>query len=162
MKKYHLYQRVSKQIQAEEGLGIQRQEQVCEHWISEYNKRLLDDGKSAYSKGLVYEDHGKSAYTTANFKRGELGTLMKDIESGKIAKGDLIVIELIDRFSRANVDFVRKKFQSILDAGVKVAITKWNLVFEENMEGISSVSARLLICSSQTGHSIKRHFVVQS
>ncbi|POB45177.1 recombinase family protein [Vibrio vulnificus] len=145
MKKYHLYQRVSKQIQAEEGLGIQRQEQVCEHWISEYNKRLLDDGKSAYSKGLVYEDHGKSAYTTANFKRGELGTLMKDIESGKIAKGDLIVIELIDRFSRANVDFVRKKFQSILDAGVKVAITKWNLVFEENMEGISSVSARLLL-----------------
>ncbi|EIU6807756.1 recombinase family protein [Vibrio parahaemolyticus] len=145
MNKYHLYQRVSKQIQAEEGHGIQRQEQACEHWISDYNKRLLSEGKSAYSKGLIYEDRGKSAYTAANFKRGELGALINDIENGKIEKGDLIVIELIDRFSRANVDFVRSQFQRILDAGVKIAITKWNLVFEENMESVSSVTGRILL-----------------
>ncbi|EKN4664872.1 recombinase family protein [Vibrio parahaemolyticus] len=145
MNKYHLYQRVSKQIQAEEGQGIQRQEQACEHWISDYNKRLLSEGKSAYSKGLIYEDRGKSAYTAANFKRGELGALINDIENGKIEKGDLIVIELIDRFSRANVDFVRSQFQRILDAGVKIAITKWNLVFEENMESVSSVTGRILL-----------------
>jgi DNA invertase Pin-like site-specific DNA recombinase len=143
--KYHLYQRVSKQIQAEEGQGIQRQEQACEHWISDYNKRLLGEGKSAYSKGLIYEDRGKSAYTAANFKRGELGALINDIENGKIEKGDLIVIELIDRFSRANVDFVRSQFQRVLDAGVKIAITKWNLVFEENMESVSSVTGRILL-----------------
>ncbi len=145
MNKYHLYQRVSKQIQAEEGQGIQRQEQACEHWISDYNKRLLSEGKSAYSKGLIYEDRGKSAYTAANFKRGELGALINDIENGKIEKGDLIVIELIDRFSRANVDFVRSQFQRVLDAGVKIAITKWNLVFEENMESVSSVTGRILL-----------------
>ncbi|MCR9959143.1 recombinase family protein, partial [Vibrio alginolyticus] len=145
MNKYHLYQRVSKQIQAEEGQGIQRQEQACEHWISDYNKRLLSEGKSAYSKGLIYEDRGKSAYTAANFKRGELGALINDIENGKIEKGDLIVIELIDRFSRANVDFVRSQFQRIIDAGVKIAITKWNLVFEENMESVSSVTGRILL-----------------
>ncbi|MGY5773019.1 recombinase family protein [Vibrio antiquarius] len=145
MNKYHLYQRVSTQIQAEEGQGIQRQEQACEHWISDYNKRLLSEGKSAYSKGLIYEDRGKSAYTAANFKRGELGALINDIENGKIEKGDLIVIELIDRFSRANVDFVRSQFQRVLDAGVKIAITKWNLVFEENMESVSSVTGRILL-----------------
>ncbi|EHR7857014.1 recombinase family protein [Vibrio parahaemolyticus] len=145
MNKYHLYQRVSKQIQAEEGQGIQRQEQACEHWISDYNKRLLSEGKSVYSKGLIYEDRGKSAYTAANFKRGELGALINDIENGKIEKGDLIVIELIDRFSRANVDFVRSQFQRVLDAGVKIAITKWNLVFEENMESVSSVTGRILL-----------------
>ncbi|EOX4783046.1 recombinase family protein [Vibrio alginolyticus] len=145
MNKYHLYQRVSKQIQAEEGQGIQRQEQACEHWISDYNKRLLSEGKSAYSKGLIYEDRGKSAYTAANFKRDELGALINDIENGKIEKGDLIVIELIDRFSRANVDFVRSQFQRIIDAGVKIAITKWNLVFEENMESVSSVTGRILL-----------------
>ncbi|MCA2452373.1 recombinase family protein [Vibrio alginolyticus] len=145
MNKYHLYQRVSKQIQAEEGQGIQRQEQACEHWISDYNKRLISEGKSAYSKGLIYEDRGKSAYTAANFKRGELGALINDIENGKIEKGDLIVIELIDRFSRANVDFVRSQFQRVLDAGVKIAITKWNLVFEENMESVSSVTGRILL-----------------
>ncbi|MBF4376428.1 recombinase family protein, partial [Vibrio anguillarum] len=120
-------------------------EQACEHWISDYNKRLLSEGKSAYSKGLIYEDRGKSAYTAANFKRGELGALINDIENGKIEKGDLIVIELIDRFSRANVDFVRGEFQRILDAGVKIAITKWNLVFEENMESVSSVTGRILL-----------------
>ncbi|HDY7522228.1 TPA: recombinase family protein [Vibrio vulnificus] len=145
MKKYHLYHRVSKLVQSEDGQGIQRQEQGCEIWITDYNKRLLDDGKQPFSKGLVYEDHGKSAYTAENFKRGQLGTLMKDIGKGTIAKGDLIVIELIDRFSRADVDFVRKKFQSILDSGVKIAITKWNIVFEEKMDGIAGVSARMLL-----------------
>ncbi len=145
LNKYHLYQRVSKQVQAEEGLGIQRQEQVCEHWISEYNNRLVSEGKSVYSKGFIYEDRGKSAYTAANFNKGELGTLINDIKNGKIEKGDLIVIELIDRFSRANVDFVRGEFQRILDAGVKIAITKWNLVFEENMESVSSVTGRILL-----------------
>jgi len=145
LNRYHLYHRVSKEIQAVEGHGIQRQEQGSELWIQQYNKQLIAMGQAGFVMGQVYEDRGKSAYTAANFNKGQLGVLMDDIKNGVIAKGDLIVIELIDRFSRADTDFVRKKFQTILDAGVKIAITKWNLVFEEKMAGIEGVSARMLL-----------------
>ena len=145
MSKYHLYHRVSTSVQSEEGHGIARQQQGSEIWIENHNKKRIDDGLPTYSRGQIYEDRGRSGYTAANLKKGELGQLMSDIERGFIAKGDIIVIELIDRFSRAKPDFVRKQFEQILSAGVKIAITKWDIVFEEDMQGIEGVSARVLL-----------------
>ncbi|MFB9136312.1 recombinase family protein [Vibrio olivae] len=145
MSKYHLYHRVSKAVQSEQGHGIDRQQQGSEIWIENHNKKRVDEGLPSYSRGQIYEDRGRSGYTSANLKKGELGQLMNDIERGFIAKGDIIVIELIDRFSRAKPDFVRKQFEKILTAGVKIAITKWDIVFEEDMQGIEGVSARVLL-----------------
>jgi len=145
MSRYHLYHRVSKAIQSEEGHGIDRQQQGSEIWIQNHNQKRVEEGLPSYSRGQVYEDRGRSGYTAANLKKGELGQLMNDIERGFIEKGDIIVIELIDRFSRAKPDFVRKQFEKILSAGVKIAITKWDIVFEEDMQGIEGVSARVLL-----------------
>ncbi|MFD2017720.1 recombinase family protein [Vibrio olivae] len=104
MSKYHLYHRVSKAVQSEQGHGIDRQQQGSEIWIENHNKKRVDEGLPSYSRGQIYEDRGRSGYTSANLKKGELGQLMNDIERGFIAKGDIIVIELIDRFSRAKPD----------------------------------------------------------
>lgn len=143
--KYHLYHRVSKAIQADDGQGIERQQQTTRAWIEKHNDERSFSQLSRYMPGNVYEDSGRSGYTEANFNKGKLGQLMRDIELGHIEKGDIIVIELIDRFSRSNPDFVKDQLRTILKAGVKIAITKWNIVFENGMRGIEGVSANLLL-----------------
>lgn len=145
MSRYHLYHRVSKVVQSETGLGIERQQQSSEIWIENHNIHRVSQGLPSYTRGRVYEDRGRSGYTAANLKKGELGQLMSDIDRCFIEKGDIIVIELIDRFSRAKPDFVRMQLEKILAAGVKIAITKWNIVFEKDMKGIEGVSARVLL-----------------
>ena len=145
MSRYFLYHRVSKKVQSIDGQGIDRQNEVTQQWIDNHNKSLLKDGDDAYSLGKVYEDKGRSGYTQANIEKGELGRLLKDIERGFITEGDIIVIELIDRFSRAEPDVVRDYFDKILRSKIKIAITKWNIVFEEGMKGVAGVSARVLL-----------------
>ncbi|MFW8632065.1 recombinase zinc beta ribbon domain-containing protein [Vibrio natriegens] len=145
MSRYFLYHRVSKKVQSIDGQGIERQNEVTQQWIDNHNKSLLENGDEAYSLGKVYEDKGRSGYTQANIEKGELGRLLRDIDRGFIREGDIIVIELIDRFSRAEPDVVRDYFDKILRRKIKVAITKWNIVFEEGMKGVAGVSARVLL-----------------
>ncbi|MEZ9588801.1 resolvase [Vibrio cyclitrophicus] len=142
--KYYLYHRVSKKEQASSGEGIFRQQELTNNWIENENKRLILDGKEPYAEGGVYEDSGRSGFTDDNFKKGELGRLFKDVSRGRIRSGDIIVIELIDRFSRGKRKNVVKRFQNLLEHGIKVAFTKWNLVFEEDMDGVQGASAWMM------------------
>ncbi|MDW1835738.1 recombinase family protein [Vibrio sp. Vb0718] len=145
MSRYFLYHRVSKKVQSTDGQGIDRQKEITQQWIDNHNKSIVENGGETYSFGKVYEDRGRSGYTQANIEKGELGKLLKDIENGFITEGDIIVIELIDRFSRAEPDVVRDYFDKILRSKIKVAITKWNIVFEDGMKGVAGVSARVLL-----------------
>lgn len=144
-KKYFLYHRVSKKIQADDGEGIIRQQETTKEWIESHNKKLIKKGESPYVLGRIYEDKGRSGFTGENIDKGELGQLLKDAQNGHIRNGDIVVIELPDRFSRAKPREVRKKLDNLLDAGIKIAFTKWNHVFEDNMAHISDVAASMML-----------------
>lgn len=145
MGRYFLYHRVSKKIQSIEGQGVERQVEATQQWIDIHNELRVKEGKEPYTFGRRYEDKGKSGYTQENIRKGQLGKLFADIEKGIIVPGDIIVFELIDRFSRAEPNVVRSHFENIMKAEIKVAVTKWNTVFETNMSGPGGLSARIML-----------------
>ncbi|MEZ9397158.1 recombinase family protein [Vibrio splendidus] len=145
MGRYFLYHRVSKKIQSIEGQGVERQVEATQQWIDIHNELRVKEGKEPYTFGRRYEDKGKSGYTQENIRKGQLGKLFADIEKRIIVPGDIIVFELIDRFSRAEPNVVRSHFENIMKAEIKVAVTKWNTVFETNMSGPGGLSARIML-----------------
>lgn len=67
-----------------------------------------------------YEDFGVSAFKGKNATEGALSEFMQHVESGKIPKGSYLLIESLDRFSRANAMRAVNLFTSLLLKGIVV------------------------------------------
>lgn len=105
------YIRFSSAAQAE-GTSLQRQleksrKYACEHGL------ILDET-------LSYRDLGKSAYSGDHIKTGRLGDLLLLIRHGKILRGTVLLVESLDRLSRANVSDALAQFQNIINEGIKI------------------------------------------
>src|SRR5262245_20284683 len=72
---------------------------------------------------LRLQDWGRSAFRGRNAAVGNLRAFLDAIESGDIAPGSLLLIESLDRLSRAHVDEAWELFVKILKAGV-IIITR--------------------------------------
>lgn len=99
-----LYRRVSS-LQQKDGLGLDRQLQeqirVCE------DKGWIVSDESVYSD-IASAFHGKHL-------QGALGAILEAVESGKIGKGHIIVIESLDRLGREYPLTSLKRFIDILE-----------------------------------------------
>jgi DNA invertase Pin-like site-specific DNA recombinase len=65
-------------------------------------------------------DRGKSAYTGKNVSEGQLGEFIKRIESKKIPKGSILIVESPDRVSRQKFSEAFPTYQRILSAGIEI------------------------------------------
>mgnify|MGYP002127662227 FL=1 len=76
----------------------------------------------ATENGLVLDqtlwDEGLSAYTGKNVKEGALGRFIKAIEAGKVKLGSYLLVESLDRLSRAPVIDALRICLNIIDAGI--------------------------------------------
>src|SRR5215510_7221203 len=105
------YRRYSDSYRQQDGHSIERQEDwarlVCEQrgWIHDDTYALVDRGKSGF--------HQKNLTPTAGLTR-----FLGLIRQGMIAPGSVLLIENLDRLSRAAVKKAHKIFQEILEAGV--------------------------------------------
>lgn len=105
----HLYSRVSSARQVD-GTGLDRQSDTTEA----YRERMgLTIVKS-------YTDAGVSAIRGANRRKGELGTILKAIESGVIKPGEPLIIEAMDRLSREPPMEAFDTLKTILKKGIVV------------------------------------------
>ena len=122
-------------------------------------KRQQDAAEEfARERGLIYdsrnriEDFGLSGYTGANLKKGALGKFLALVEEQKIQKGSWLVVEEIDRLTRANpldaVDLLKK----IIYGGIRIYTTSDRQ--EYSKETLSSNPWGLLkfVISSQLAH----------
>ncbi len=83
---------------------------------------------SAYcaEKGLALDmsvslrDLGLSAFKGDNVSRGNLGRFLELVEKGKVEKGSVLIIENLDRLSRAQIGDAVHLFMSILRSGVDI------------------------------------------
>lgn len=71
----------------------------------------------------VLSDAGISGFTGENFATGELGFFIERVQAGEYQQGHTLVLEHLDRFSRADVDVAINRLTSITTAGVDIAIT---------------------------------------
>ena len=89
------YIRFSTKEQAK-GHSLKRQTELREAYLSKRPDLTLDTS-------LTLEDLGVSAFKGANSDEGQLGAFIRAIESGIIPRGSYLLIESLDRLSRAKV-----------------------------------------------------------
>lgn len=127
------YQRFSSGRQAT-GTSIARQTKLAQAWCSSRGLTL--------DESLTLADLGLSAYHGDNKTRGALGAFISAIEQGKVPKGSFLLVESLDRISRAKVIEAMNLLAQIVYAGVKVVSLNDGIIWDE--ESIADTSALLV------------------
>jgi len=94
-------------------------------------RRQVEDS-AAYAKkhGLTLDeslrlrDLGVSAFKGKNAATGALGAFLQAVETGRVAKGSILIVESLDRLSRDNLDDAYGLFRSIIKSGIKIVTLK--------------------------------------
>ncbi len=69
---------------------------------------------------LRMTDLGKSAFTGKNLTEGALGAFVKEVEDGKVERGSYLLVESLDRLSRAVVPKALRLFLALVEAGITI------------------------------------------
>lgn len=109
--KVYSYLRFSDPKQAA-GNSAERQIQYAQQWAA--SKGLPLD------EALSLRDEGLSAYHQRHIKQGALGTFLSAVEDGRIAPGSILVVEGLDRLSRAEPILAQAQLAQIINAGITV------------------------------------------
>lgn len=114
------YLRFSDAKQAE-GYSTERQTAYAEAWAKEHGLQLDAE--------LSMRDEGLSAYHQTHVKRGALGVFLAAVESGHVPTGSVLVVEGLDRLSRAEPIQAQAQLASIINAGITVVTASDNKVY---------------------------------
>ena len=89
-----------------------RQAEYARRWAAEHGL-VLDDA-------LTMRDEGLSAYHQRHITRGALGVFLAGVEDGRIASGSVLIVEGLDRLSRAEPIQAQAQLAQIINAGITV------------------------------------------
>lgn len=114
-----------------------------------YRRQLEASEKYAQEHGLTLDtslklhDLGLSAFDKANVTKGRLGAFLRAIEDGRVPKGSYLLVESLDRLSRAQVMDALSQFTAILNAGVIIVTLSDKQVYSK--ESVSENPMQLII-----------------
>jgi DNA invertase Pin-like site-specific DNA recombinase len=94
------------------GHSSERQMAYAAQWAAEHGL-LLDDK-------LSLRDEGLSAYHQRHVKSGALGVFLAAVQQGRIPLGSVLVVEGLDRLSRAEPIQAQAQLAQIVNAGITV------------------------------------------
>lgn len=103
------------------GTSAARQTDYARKWASD-NGMVLDEA-------LSMRDEGLSAYSGAHVKKGALGAFLQAATAGKIPPGSVLVVEGLDRLSRAEPLDAQSQLTAIINAGVTVVTAADNKAY---------------------------------
>jgi DNA invertase Pin-like site-specific DNA recombinase len=110
MPKAYSYIRFSSERQ-QLGDSLRRQLKLATDYAEKHNL-VLDHS--------TYRDLGVSAYKGKNFIEGKLGTFLTALDEGRVPSDSYLLIESLDRLSRAQVDEALVLFLSIIRRGITI------------------------------------------
>jgi len=116
----YAYSRFSNASQAE-GDSLRRQLKASIDFAERHNLQL----------DTTLRDHGVSGYTGLNRIKGALGSFIRRVEAGEIAKGSYLAVDSLDRFSRESETQVLNMLTTLTLAGIKVV----NLAEDHVLDG---------------------------
>lgn len=132
------------------GDSLRRQLKAAEDYASTHGLTL--DTQS-------YRDLGVSAYRGKNAIEGKLGTFLTAVDTGRIPKGSYLLVESLDRISRAQVDIALELLLSIVRRGIKlVTLTDGQVYSSERIKadkGISLIVSISILIRAHEESSIK-------
>lgn len=94
------------------GHSSERQLAYAARWAEEHGL-LLDDK-------LTLRDEGLSAYHQNHIKSGALGVFLAAVQAGRVPGGSVLVVEGLDRLSRAEPIQAQAQLAQIVNAGISV------------------------------------------
>ena len=115
MSKVYSYMRFSTPEQSK-GHSLQRQ--------TDYATQYALDNGLVLDESLTMRDEGLSAYHQKHISKGALGTFYRGIEEGMVEPGSILIVENLDRLSRAKPLDALPHFLNIIKAGITVVIAK--------------------------------------
>ena len=109
--KVYSYLRFSDPKQAA-GSSVDRQTEYARRWAAERGLEL--------DAALSMRDEGLSAYHQRHVTQGALGIFLQAISAGRIAAGSVLIVEALDRLSRAEPILAQAQLSQIIGAGITV------------------------------------------
>ncbi|CAE6693751.1 hypothetical protein R69619_00375 [Paraburkholderia nemoris] len=94
------------------GSSADRQMEYANRWAAERGLQL--------DETLSLRDEGLSAYHQKHVKQGALGVFLLAVSEGRIAPGSVLVVEGLDRLSRAEPILAQAQLAQIINAGIAV------------------------------------------
>ncbi|WFF83420.1 recombinase family protein [Delftia tsuruhatensis] len=94
------------------GNSTDRQLAYAEKWASEHGLQL--------DSSLTLRDEGLSAYHQQHIKSGALGVFLRAVEDGRVPHGSVLIVEGLDRLSRAEPIQAQAQLAQIVNAGITV------------------------------------------
>lgn len=94
------------------GHSAERQAAYAARWAQEHGLKL--------DESLTMRDEGLSAYHQRHVTSGALGVFLAAVEDGKVPVGSVLVVEGLDRLSRAEPLSAQAQLASIVNAGITV------------------------------------------
>ena len=92
------------------GSSTDRQLAYAEKWASEHGLQL--------DSSLTLRDEGLSAYHQQHIKSGALGVFLRAVEDGRVPHGSVLIVEGLDRLSRAEPIQAQAQLAQIVNAGI--------------------------------------------
>ncbi|MFM8335881.1 MAG: recombinase family protein [Opitutaceae bacterium] len=97
---------------------------------------------------LNLRDLGVSAFKGANLSTGNLGRFLDAVNNGIVRSGSYLLIESLDRLSRAEIDEAFTVFRSILKLGVSIVTLQDEQVFtKESLNDFAKIIVSLVVMS---------------
>lgn len=87
---------------------------------TEYARRWAAERGLVLDEGLSMRDEGLSAYHQRHVTQGALGVFLAAIDEGRIAAGSVLIVEGLDRLSRAEPIQAQAQLAQIINAGITV------------------------------------------
>jgi DNA invertase Pin-like site-specific DNA recombinase len=116
------YSRFSSAAQSS-GTSLQRQAQYAEAYAKKHGLTL--------DSSLSMKDEGLSAFHGKHISKGALGLFLRAIESGKVPVGSVLIVEQLDRLSRAAPIVAQALLSQIITSGVTVVTAIDGKVYNE-------------------------------
>ncbi|MDR0213247.1 MAG: recombinase family protein [Comamonas sp.] len=94
------------------GGSTDRQLAYAAKWAAEHGLKL--------DTNLSLRDEGLSAYHQQHIKSGALGVFLRAVEDGRVPNGSVLIVEGLDRLSRAEPIQAQAQLAQIVNAGITV------------------------------------------
>lgn len=86
----------------------------------DYARRWAADNGMVLDESLTMRDEGLSAYHQKHIKSGALGAFLSAIHEGRIPRGSVLIVEGLDRLSRAEPILAQAQMAQIINADITV------------------------------------------
>lgn len=141
MPKAYSYIRFSSAIQ-QKGDSLKRQIALREEYLSKHPELELDTT-------LNMTDLGISAFDRSNITKGALGKFLTAVNDGKIERGSYLLVESLDRLSRAEINDALPVFLNIINAGITIASLADGMVYsrKDDSNNFANLMMSILVMS---------------